>query len=115
MLKKGSDRAFLSDAGLDEGSYISISNSSGAKDARILTDVGKYQTKYFHAESGTLSFTKLGVKTATAATATILGNGSVRILLIVLGAAAVAAAAAVITIKKKKGGSADNDDDDEEE
>ena len=115
VLKKGSDRAFLSDAGLDEGSYISISNSSGAKDARILTDVGKYQTKYFHAESGTLSFTKLGVKTATAATATILGNGSVRILLIVLGAAAVAAAATVITIKKKKGGSADNDDDDEEE
>ena len=115
VLKKGDDRSFIIDAGLDEGSYISISNSANDKNSRALKGVGKYQTKYFHAESGTLSFTKTGTRATTIVTATILGEGSVRILIIALVAAAVAAAVTVITIKKRKGGSAENDIDDEEE
>ncbi len=115
VLEKGDDRSYIWDAGLEDGSYVSVSNSQNAADNRALQEISLYQKRYFHAAYGTLSFTQTGIKTATMVTASIFGEGSTKIIIIVLVAAALAATATVISVKKRKGGNDDDDDDDDDE
>ena len=115
VLEKGDDRSYIWDAGLEDGSYVSVSNSQNAADNRALQEVSLYQKRYFHAAYGTLSFTQTGIKTATMVTASIFGEGSTKIIIIVLVAAALAATATVIAVKKRKGGNDDYDDEDDDD
>ena len=112
VLEKESTKAYIYNAGLSEGSEIYISSSGGGTGYPGVKDVSKYQSKYFHAESGKLNFKKTGTKEAEmAVTASLFGEGSRTVIFILAGAALIITGAAVLFAKKRKG--AANDDDEE--
>lgn len=107
VLEKADKKAYIYCAGLDEGSYISVSNSKSAKGIASVVFISKYQVKYFHPESGTLTFAKKGTKESTLVTASLFGEGSVK-MIIIMSAIVILGFAAMLLYKKKKGGIADD-------
>ena len=108
----GSDRAHIFNAGLDEGAYIAVSNSGSKYDFAAVKDTGQYQTKYFYPENGTLEFLKLGERDSSIVTASLVGEGSVKMMII--AAAVIVLTGVIYLIRRKKRGGSTNDDDDEE-
>jgi predicted outer membrane repeat protein len=106
-------KAYIYCAGLYEGSDVHISTSNAKTGFAAVKNVSEYQAKYFHADTGSLTFNKTGEKTAAMVTASLFGDGSVTVLAVFCGAALLAAAAALL-IKKKKGVVQDDDNDEEE-
>ncbi len=102
--------AYVYSGGLYEGSYISISSTSGGK-TMISKEMSKYQSQYFHPEEGEIDYEHTKDVDAKIVTASVFGGGSVIKLLLIIAAGAAVLIAAVV-IKKKRGG-ADDDDDEE--
>ncbi len=113
-LEENSDhKAYIYDAGLYPGSEIYVCTSNNKTGITAVKDVSEYQSKYFHAENGTLSFNKTGTKTAAMVTASLFGEGSKTVLYCLGGAAILAVAAVIIAAIKKKGAVTGAGDDDE--
>ena len=111
-LEENSDhKAYVYSAGLYSGSEIYLSTSNNKTGITAVKDVSDYQTKYFHADKGSLSFNKKGTKTANMVTASLFGEGSKTTLFVLAGAAVVAVAVAVIIFKKRKGAAVNNGTD----
>lgn len=111
--ENSSHKAYVYCAGLYEGSEVYISTSNNKTGFAGVKNVSEYQTKYFHADKGSLSFNKTGEKTAAMVTASLFSDGSTTAL-IAIGCAAVALTAAAIVIKKKKGVASDDGNEDKE-
>ena len=103
-------------AGLEAGSYIAFSLKNVAeynKKSGAFTpvrNVTEYQTRYFHAESGDLSFLKEGQAESPMVTSSVFGIGSAWVLVITAVMFAAIFAAALI-IKKKKAAKGGNDNE----
>ena len=104
--------AKIMNSGLYSGSCIYIgttgdedNNTFGYSDGDIVLsykDIGRSQWTYFHADEGKIVFQKLAYrKTPLVSSASIFGNGSIWIT-VVLGSLGIIAAIAVIVVKKKK-------------
>ncbi len=115
VLEKDDKKAYVYDAGLYKGSEIYISTSNSGTGFAGGKEISEYQSKYFHPEKGKLNFKKTGEKTAEMiTTASLFGEGSRNILLILLGLAIIAVIV-TLAVKKKKGVDTDDDDEDEDE
>jgi predicted outer membrane repeat protein len=106
--------AKIYDAGLEAGSYIGFSLIYDSKNINQtytpIRNVTEYQMKYFHAESGTLTFEKDGTLEAVIEYGSVFGEGSLTVMIVVL--AVCASALAVILIvkaKRKTKGGQDNE------
>lgn len=107
----GATHNYIYCAGLYEGSNVVFSTLASGK-VETLRDVDSYQLRYFHAETGSLSFEGRQTVEAPLVTASLFGTGSLIAFLSLLGVAAATAAVAVgYKIKKKKGGAKDNDEE----
>ena len=114
-LEENSDhKAYVYDAGLYNGSYIKLSTSNNKTGIAAVKDVGQYQTKYFYAEKGSLNFKKTGTREASMVTASLFGEGSLKIIIIIAVAGILLAIGAVIVVKKRKGVDSDDDEDEDE-
>ncbi len=112
VLEKDDKKAYVYGSGLYKGSEIWISTSGSGTGFAGVKDISEYQSKYFHAEKGSLSFKKTGEKEAEmVTTASLFGGGSKTAILIMTGSAVLLAGAALIIFKKRKGAVIDNDDE----
>ena len=112
VLEKDDKKAYVYGSGLYKGSEIWISTSGGGTGYAGVKDISEYQSKYFHAEKGSLNFKKTGTGEAKlVTTASLFGEGSAKVILILAGAAVIVTAAAVIISKKRKGAVIDDDDE----
>ena len=112
----GATHNYIYSAGLYEGSHIDFSvNDDGKMEA--VRNVSSFQTQYFHATTGTMSFEKSGTIDNTlvtaSSTASVFSKGSIITICAICGIAALGVITA--TVYKKKKGGADNDNDDDEE
>ena len=107
----GATHNYIYCAGLYEGSNVVFSTLQSGK-VETLRNVDSYQLRYFHAETGSLSFEGRETVEAPLVTASLFGTGSFIAFLSLLGVAAAAAAVAVgYKMKKKKGGAKDHDEE----
>ena len=111
VLEKDDKTAYIYCAGLYPGSEIFVSTSNGKTGVTGIKDVSDYQSKYFHAEKGSLNFKKTGEKTANMITASLFGEGSKTVIFALAGAAVAAVAIALIVYKKRKGAARDDEDE----
>ena len=97
--------ALVKSAGLYRGSYIGIGTTkeSDKKVAVTYHRTSRYQTQYFHPDSGTLEYeqSKYSHPYVQLVTSSIFGEGSTWAV-IIMGTVGVALAASVIIYKKKK-------------
>lgn len=108
----GATNNYIYDAGLHEGSHISLSTLDSGRIPAI-RDVSEYQLRYFHPERGELQYSGERTEEATLTVTGSLFGGSSLTALIVMAGLAIAAAAAVIIVKKAKGGADDETCDEE--
>ena len=114
VLEKGDKKAYVYGSGLYKGSEIYISTSGGGTGFAGVREISKYQASYFHPEKGSLNFKQTGTEEAKlVTTASLFGEGSVKIIMIMAGAGVLATAATVIIAKKRKGAVPDDNDDEE--
>ena len=107
----GATHNYIYCAGLYEGSNVVFSTLASGK-VETLRNVDSYQLRYFHAETGSLSFEGRETVEAPLVTASLFGTGSFIAFLSLLGVAAAAAAVAVgYKMKRKKGGAKDHDEE----
>ena len=106
----GATHNYIYCAGLYEGSNVVFSTLQSGK-VETLRNVDSYQLRYFHAETGTLSFEGRETVEAPLVTASLFAGGSI-IAFIALAVVAAGAATIAITYKmKKKKGGAGNDEE----
>ncbi len=115
-LEENSDhKAYVYDAGLYDGSDVYLSTSNNKTGITAVKNVSEYQAKFFHADKGSLSFKKTGTAEAVMVTASLFGNGSVKIIIICAAAAILfTAGITVFVIKKKKRSDKDGTGSEEE-
>ena len=104
----GATNNYIYDAGLYEGAYISFSAHEGGK-VPAIKNVTEYQLKFFHPESGKLTFNKEEDIDAPMATGSVF-NGGAWIIIAAVAVLAIAVAVFVI-VKKRKGGVTDDSED----
>ena len=109
----GATHNYIYCAGLYEGSEVVLSTLDSGK-TKVLRNVDSYQIRYFHSESGKLSFEGEKTMDASLVTASLFSNGSI---IVMISLAAIAAAAVVIVIvykiKNKKKEVVDHHDENE--
>ena len=97
--------ALVKSAGLYRGSYIGIGTTKESdKDVAVTYHrTSRYQTQYFHPDSGTLKYeqSKYSHPYVQLVTSSIFGEGST-LMIVILGTIGVMLMAAVIIYKKKK-------------
>ncbi len=107
VLENADKKAYVYSGGLDEGSDIYISNSKGKTGFAAVQNISAYQTKYFHAESGSLTFVKIGKRESVMVTASLFSDGSLTAI-IIISAVLILVFAAMLIFKKRKRGIADD-------
>ena len=106
----GATHNYIYCAGLYEGSNVVFSTLASGK-VETLRNVDSYQLRYFHTETGSLSFEGRETVEAPLVTASLFAGGSI-IAFIALAVVAAGAATIAITYKmKKKKGGAGNDEE----
>ena len=106
----GATHNYIYCAGLYDGSEVVLSTLDSGK-TKVLVNVDKYQMRYFHAETGSMSFEGEKTVEAKLATASVFNKGSIIVIAVIAGIAVLGAAIAIVYKKKK--GDAENDDDEE--
>ena len=107
----GATHNYIYCAGLYEGSNIVFSALKSGK-VEAIRNVDSYQLRYFHPESGSLSFEGKETVEAPMVTASIFTKGSLTVIFTMAGVALLAAVAAIIYKRKKpKGGAIENDEE----
>ena len=108
LLLSGS--SYIKNPALYQRSYIHLAANT-RNEYVYVKDISKYQQKYFHIDTKEAKFTA-NKKVDTPIYATLFGNGSWIIVLVIVFVACAVAVTAVIF--KKKGGAISDDDDEEE-
>ena len=112
VLEKDDKKAYVYGAGLYKDSEIWISTSEGGTGFAGVKDISSYQSRYFHPEKGTLNFKKTGTAEAEmVTTASLFGEGSGYMIVIMASAAVVIATLVIIISKKRKGAVIDDDEE----
>ncbi len=105
----GATHNYIYCAGLYEGSNVVFSTLASGK-VETLRNVDSYQLRYFHPETGSLSFEGRETVEAPLVTASVFTKGSLIVIITLICVAFLAAAAAILYKRKKpKGGAKDND------
>lgn len=103
LLDKDGNKTRVYPVGLINGAEIVVSSDSTDKSTVVMKDIDQRQVQYFRSESGTrLEFSKTGEREARMVVASLFGNRSV--WLVILIAAVAVVAAMILVIKKKKDG-----------
>ena len=103
LLDKDGNKTRVYPVGLITGAEIVVSSDSTDKSTVVMKDIDQRQVQYFRSESGTrLEFSKTGEREARMVVASLFGNRSV--WLVILIAAVAVVSATIIVIKKKKDG-----------
>ena len=106
----GATHNYIYCAGLYEGSNVVFSTLASGK-VETLRNVDSYQLRYFHPETGSLSFEGRETVEAPLVTASVFTKGSLIVIITLAGVALLAAAYAIIYKRKAmKGGEVDNDE-----
>ena len=112
VLEKDSKKAYVYCAGLYKGSEIWLSTSNGGTGFAGVKNISEYQSKYFHAEKGSLNFKKTGTEQAEmVATASLFNQGSKYAAAALAGVGVLLAVVITVFAKKRKGAVNDNDND----
>lgn len=107
----GATHNYIYCAGLYEGSNVVFSTLASGK-VETLRNVDSYQLRYFHPETGTLSFEGRETVEAPLVTASVFTKGSLIVIITLAGVALLAAATSIIYKRKTmKGGKGDNDEE----
>ena len=111
--REANEYAYIKSAGLENGSYIGFCMETDGRGSSAafspIRELSEYQMQYFHPENGTLAFETERTENVPLALASVVGNGSLVILIVIVLAFAGVLVAALI-MKKKKG--ADDGEDD---
>ena len=107
----GATHNYIYCAGLYEGSEIVFSSLDSGK-VEAIRNVDSYQLRYFHPETGSLSFEGRSTVEVPVVTATFFTGGSFFVLIAIAGIGLIAAAVAIAyRVKKKKAGDNGNDEE----